>query len=116
MTNMEHNLPGNYDDYLSRIQDFNYAVFYCINSASQRLPVGMVRNILVLPDNKLEFTLSHFPVLENSWNVFAAEMHFYQKGLSFSMDLFGTAWFVSQDELTVQFKLAHAECFGRLPE
>jgi hypothetical protein len=107
---MEYNLPFNYQD---KIQQFEHAVFFCMNASSQRIPVGMVRNISVLTDNKLEFSLFHFPVLEQSWNVFAAELHFYKKGLSFSMDLQGTAWLVNQNELTVQFKVAHAECFGR---
>jgi len=107
---MEHNLP---DNYLEKIQQFDNAFFYCINESSTRMPVGMVRNICVLPDNKLEFTLSHFPVLENSWNVFAAELRFYKKGLFFNMDLHGTAWFVDQNDLTVQFKVVYAECFYR---
>jgi hypothetical protein len=107
---MEYNLPYSY---LDKIQQFDNAVFYCMNASSERVPVGMVRKVCVLPDDKLEFTLSHFPVLENSWNVFAAELHFYKKGLSFNVDLHGTAWFVKQDELTVQFKILYAECFGQ---
>jgi hypothetical protein len=97
---------------LDRITLFNEAVFYCINSSSQRIPVGFARNITVLPDNRLQFTVSHFPVLENSWNIFAAELYFYKKGLPFNMTLHGTACFTSKDELTVQFKMLHAETFG----
>ena len=107
---MEHYLP---DTCLDKIQRFDNAVFYCINSSSERIPVGIVRNFSVLPDDRLEFSLSHFPVLESSWNVFAAELHCYKKGLPFNMDLFGTAWFVNQNELTVQFKLAYSKTFGR---
>ena len=98
---------------LEKITRFDDAVFYCINSSSQRVPVGVVRNVSVLPDNKLEFALSHFPVLENSWNVFAGELYFYKKGLSFNMNVHGTAWFTSKDDLTVQFKVLHVESSGQ---
>ena len=41
------------------------AVFYCMNASSERIPVGVVSNVSSFPDKKLEFTVSHFPVLEN---------------------------------------------------
>ena len=105
---MENNLP---DSFLTKIQHFENAVFYCINSSSQRLPVGMVRNVSIIGENKLQFSVSHFPVLENCWNVFAGELHFYKKGLSFSMDMHGTAWFVDPNELTVQFNVLQTDYF-----
>ena len=97
---------------LDKIARFDDAVFYCINSSSQRIPVGVVRDVSVLADNRLEFTLSHFPVLENSWNIFAGELYFYKKGLAFNMNLHGTAWFTNKDDLTVQFKVLHVESSG----
>ena len=97
---------------LAKISQFDNAVFYCINSSSQRVPVGMIKNISLLADNRIEFEVSHFPVLENNWNVFAAELHLYKKGLSFNMNLHGTAFFVNQNELKVQFKVLYEECFG----
>lgn len=97
---------------IAKISQFDNAVFYCINSSSERVPVGMVKNISLLADNRLEFEISHFPILETNWNVFAAELHLYKKGLSFNMNLHGTAWFVNQNELKVQFKVLYEECFG----
>lgn len=107
---MTNTLPTTSLDNISR---FENAVFYCMNQSSERIPVGMVRNITVLSDNRLEFSLSHFPVLENFWNVFAGELYFYQKGLSFNMNIHGTAWFKSTDELTVQFKVLYVESTGQ---
>ena len=66
----------------------------------------------MLPDNLLEFSLSHFPVLENPWNVFGAELYFYRKGITFNMNIHGTAWFVNNDELKVQFKILYVESAG----
>jgi len=106
---MTNTLPTNNFENISR---FEHAVFYCMNQSSQRIPVGMVKNISVLSDNRLEFSLSHFPVLENCWNVFAGELYLYQKGLSFNMNIHGTAWFVSPDDLTVQFKVLYIESAG----
>lgn len=99
-----------------RISLFENAVFYCVNSSSQNIPVGVVRNVSITQDNLLEFKLSHFPVLENCWNVFAGELHFYKKGLPFNLKVHGTAWFACKDELTVQFKVLHIECFGEPEE
>jgi hypothetical protein len=97
---------------LGIISQFENAVFYCMNQSSERVPVGVIRNISVLADNKLEFSLSHFPVIENFWNVFAGELYFYQKGISYSMNMHGTAWFVNSDDLTVQFKILFIETAG----
>jgi hypothetical protein len=102
-------LPTNNLDNIAR---FDNAVFYCINASSQRIPVDIVSNVSVLADNRLEFSLKHFPVLENSWNIFSGELHFYKKGLSFNLNVHGTAWFTSTDELTVQFKVLYVESFG----
>ncbi|MBV9961051.1 MAG: hypothetical protein JO072_02285 [Parafilimonas sp.] len=101
---------------LAKISQFDNAVFYCMNASSERIPVGVISNVAILPDNKLEFTVSHFPVLENSWNVFAAELHFYKKGLPFNLRVHGTAWFTSKDDLTVQFNTLHVESFGQPEE
>lgn len=98
---------------IKKISQFENAVFYCINESAQKLPVGVVRNFSFLSGNRLEFSLSNFPVLENNWNIFAAELHFYKKGLSFNITAHGTAWFVNQDELKVQFKILHTELAGR---
>ena len=108
---MENSLP---DSFLTNVQQFDNAVFSCINSSSQRQAGAIVRNVALIAENKLEFSLSHFPVLENSWNVFAAELHFYKNGLQFSMDVHGTAWLVSPNDLTVQFNVLQTDYFWRL--
>lgn len=97
----------------AKISRFDNAVFYCINEDGYKLPVCVIKNFSFSGDNILEFTATNFPVLEQSWNVFAAELHFYKKGLSFNMNLHGTAWFVNQNELTVQFKILYTESFGK---
>lgn len=109
---MINTLPTNH---LDNISHFEHAVFYCMNQSSERIPVAIVRNVSIVSDNLLEFSLSHFPVLENIWNVFGAELYFYKKGISFNMNLHGTGWFISGDELKVQFKVLYVESAG-LPE
>ena len=101
---------------LEKVSHFDNAVFYCMNASSERVPVGVISNVAIIPDNKLEFTVSHFPVLENCWNVFGAELHFYKKGLPFNMKVHGTAWFTSKDDFTVQFNVLHVESFGQPAE
>jgi len=97
---------------LENISRFDYAVFYCMNQSSDRLPVSVVSGVTLLPDKRLEFSLSHFPVLENMWNVFAGELYFYKKGIPFNMNIHGTAWFKNADDLTVQFKVLYVESAG----
>jgi len=99
---------------LENISRFDHAVFYCINQSSERLPVSVVSDVILLPDKRLEFSLSHFPVLENKWNVFAAELYFYKKGVSFNMNIHGTAWFKNDYDLSVQFKVLYVESAGML--
>jgi hypothetical protein len=98
---------------LENINRFDHAVFYCINQSSERMAVGVVTNVKIINNNLLEFSVSHFPVLENSWNVFGAELYFYKKGVPFSMNLHGTAWFNNNsNEFTVQFKVLYVESTG----
>src|SRR6476620_10158081 len=99
---------------LENISRFDHAVFYCINQSSERLPVSVVSDVILLPDKRLEFSLSHFPVLENKWNVFATELYFYKKGVSFNMNIHGTAWFKNDYDLSVQFKVLYVESAGML--
>ena len=99
---------------LGTLSQFENAVFYCMNQSSERIPVAVVRNISILSDNRLEFTLSHFPVIENFWNIFAGELYFYKKGISYSMNVHGTAWFTNTDDLTVQFRILYIETAGTL--
>lgn len=107
---MINNLP---EINLDRIGFFDNAVFYCVNDSSKRVPVGIVNGVSIAQDNILEFSLTHFPVLEQTWNIFAGELYFYKKGLSFNMNVHGTAWFVNKDDLKVQFRVLHVEHFGQ---
>lgn len=97
---------------LENISRFEHAVFYCINQSSERMAVGVVSNVKIVNNNLLEFPVSHFPVLENTWNVFGAELYFYKKGVPFSMNIHGTAWFNNSNEFTVQFKVLYIESAG----
>jgi len=99
---------------LENISLFDNAVFYCINKSSEKIPVGIIRHVTLLPDNRIQFSLSHFPVLEDMWNVFAAELYFYKKGISFNMNIHGTAWFTNDTDFSVQFKVLYVESAGYL--
>jgi hypothetical protein len=101
---------------LDKIAYFDNAVFFCMNASSERVPAGVVNNFTILPEGIIEFSLKHIPVLEQPWNVFAGELYFYKKGLSFNMNLHGTAWLVNKDELTVQFKTLYIESNGAIEE
>ena len=101
-----------HENNLDKIAYFDNAVFFCMNASSERVPAGVVNDFIILPENIIEFTLKHIPVLEQPWNVFAGELYFYKKGLSFNMNIHGTAWLANKDELTVQFKALYIESSG----
>ncbi|HEY2727419.1 MAG TPA: hypothetical protein VGI61_09625 [Parafilimonas sp.] len=105
-----------HENNLERIAHFDNAVFFCMNASSERVPADVVNNFTILPGDIIEFTLKHIPVLEQTWNVFAGELYFYKKGLSFNMNIHGTAWLVNKDELTVQFKALYIETSGQPEE
>jgi hypothetical protein len=57
----------------------------------------------------LLFNTKYFPVTEMSWNSFAAELHFYRKGLAGSFVLHGIAILDRNNQGAVTFNIQHAE-------
>ncbi|MBS1747147.1 MAG: hypothetical protein JST21_13335 [Bacteroidetes bacterium] len=110
---MIHNLPNNN---LDKIATFDNAVFYSLDSSGKRVPVSLTQKVELINDNILQFTSAHLPLLEQNWNVFAAELFFHKKGLPFNITVHGTAWLVDKDELTVQFKVLFVEYGGQIDE
>lgn len=98
--------------YIERVKQLDQAIFYCYNESSQRLPVSSRLNgFFFLDDKTLIFYTTHFPIIENTWNVFAAELHFYKKGIANSLILHGIAVIDSVESGCVQFNIQHAEYF-----
>ena len=98
--------------YIERVKQLDQAIFYCYNESSQRLPVSSRLNGFLFRDEKaLIFNTNYFPVTENAWNVFAAELHFYKKGIPGSLILHGIAVIDNMESGSVQFNIQHAEYF-----
>lgn len=98
--------------YIERVKQLDQAIFYCYNESSQRLPVSSRLNGFFFRDEKtLIFNTNYFPVTENAWNVFAAELHFYKKGIPGSLILHGIAVIDNMESGSVQFNIQHAEYF-----
>ncbi len=98
--------------YIEMVHKLNQAIFYCYNESSERLPVGMVRDFTFKNNNTLCFDVTYFPPTEQMWNVFAAELHFYKKGIPFSIVLHGVAIISNAEYNFVQFSIQNAVYFG----
>ena len=59
----------------------------------------------------LIFTINYFPLTEQIWNVFAAELYLYKKGMPFSVVLHGVAVISNAENNFVQFTIQNAEYF-----
>src|SRR5215471_1824675 len=108
---MERHLPE-LPAYIDMVHKLNQAIFYCYNESSERLPVGMINGFSFRNDYTLSFCTSYFPPTEEVWNVFAAELHFYKKGIPFSVVLYGVAIINDVKNNLVQFSIQNAEYFG----
>lgn len=105
---MEHHLPEP-PAYISKVQQFNQAIFYCYNASSIKIPIGMMYDFTFKDHKTLLFNTKYFPVTEMNWNSFAAELHFYKKGIPGSFVLHGIAVLDSNIYGSVLFGIQHAE-------
>jgi hypothetical protein len=97
--------------YLKRVPQLNQAIFYCYDESFKRFAVSRVAGFTIKDDNTVQFEANNFPLIENAWNVFAAELHFFKKGLPFSMILHGTAVIEYNEQMPVEFNIQNAEYF-----
>lgn len=111
---MKHHLPEP-PAYISRVQQLNQAIMYCYNASSQRVPVGMMYDFTFKDDKTLVLHTKYFPVIEMSWNSFAAELHFYKKNVPGSFVLHGIAFLEKDDPGTISFSIQHVE-YAHQPE
>jgi hypothetical protein len=98
-------------DYLRKIKELDQATFFCFNESSQKLPVAIIRHLDFVDDNTLLFDCSYFPLVEKTWDVFAAELHCYKKGMPYSFVLHGVAIISDAATLRVTFTIQHVESF-----
>ena len=97
--------------YIERVKQLNQAIFYCYNESSQRLPVSRISGFTFNGDTTLHFKTNYFPVTESAWNVFAAELHFYKKGIPQSLVLHGVAVIDLVNDGFVQFSIKDVSYF-----
>jgi len=108
---MERHLPE-LPAYIDVVHKLSQAIFYCYKESSERLPVGMINGFTFKNECTLSFRITYFPPAERIWDVFAAELHFYKKGIPFSAVLYGVATISDPKNNLVQFTIQNAEYFG----
>lgn len=102
--------------YVSKVMQIDQAIFFCYNESGERIPVNTVRGFVFADENALQFKTNFFPVVENAWDTFAAELHFYKKGIASSIKMEGIAVIdISQDGLVI-FSIKNVEYFDAYAE
>jgi hypothetical protein len=111
---MEH--QTNPQDLLNKIKELDQATFFCFNESSQKLPVAIIRHLDFENENTLHFDCSYFPLTEKTWDVFAAELHCYKKGMPYSFVLHGVAIISDLSSRRVTFTIQYVESFDPTAE
>ncbi|HNP20796.1 MAG TPA: hypothetical protein PKM63_07880 [Panacibacter sp.] len=97
--------------YLEKVLNINQAIFYCYNEAGERFPVNAIKGFIFCDENTLQFKTNFFPVIGQTWNNFAAELHFYKKGIPYSLKAEGVAIIDSTQFGLVTFAIKQVEYF-----
>jgi hypothetical protein len=108
---MEQHQQPDVPAYVEMVSKLNQAIFYCYNESSERLPVNIIRNFNFKNEKIVCFAINYFPLTEKIWDVFAAELHFYKKGMPFSVVLHGIAVVSDLKTNLVEFNIQNAEYF-----
>lgn len=107
---MEHQQPE-IPAYMEMVSKLNQAIFYCYNESSERLPVSIIHDFIFKDNTTLRFNITYFPPIEHMWDVFAGELHFYKKGIAYSVVLHGVAAVCDIEQGIVEFTIQNAKYF-----
>lgn len=88
-----------------KILQLNQGIFYSLNETGKRLPVNRIMEIEVLNNHTLLFYSNYFPITEKAWNIFAAELYLFKKGIPYSMDLKGIGIIADAQLGLVEFQI-----------
>jgi hypothetical protein len=111
---MEQHLQPDAPAYIEMVPELNQGIFFCYNESSEKLPVSMVTVFTFKDHHTVTFAINYFPLTEQVWNVFAAELHLYKKGIPFSIVLHGIAIISDAENNLVQFTIHNAEYFEQI--
>lgn len=108
---MEHqpDLPP----YLDKVANLNQAVFYCYNEGNEKLPVSISTGFTFKDNDTLQFSTQYVPLTEQGWNVYAAELYFFRKGIPYSLTLHGVAVISSGQPAMIEFRIQDATYFSQ---
>ncbi len=106
---MEH--QSEQPDYREKILQLNQGVLFCFNEDSEKMPVGVINGFVFEDHQTMHFSSDFFPITEEAWNVFAAELHCHKKGEPFSFVLHGIASVNDADSYSISFTIMQTDYF-----
>lgn len=108
-----HSKPVYSFDYRTKITELHQAMLYVYDEADRRLPVSLLHDFEVDGDGNLSFATHRLPITAGATQQFAAELHFYQKGIPYNVRLFGSILSLNNATTNLAyFKVHHAEFHG----
>lgn len=97
-------------DYRTKITELQQAMLYVYDEADHKLPVSLLHHFDVDAAGNLLFQTHRLPITAGDTQQFAAELHFYQKGIPYNVRLFGSI--LSDASGSAYFRVHHAEYNG----
>ena len=100
-------------DYRTKITELQQAMLYVYDEADHRLPVSLLHHFEIDPDGNLVFCTNRLPITASDTQQFAAELHFYQKGIPYHVRLHGSILVqLNGTGNLAYFKVHHSEVHG----
>ncbi len=96
---------------LDKILELNQGIFFSFSEAGKRLPVNTIKGFEAKDKHTILFYCNHFPVTEKAWNIFAAELYLFRKGVPFSMNLKGIGIIADSELGLVELHIQNVEYF-----
>lgn len=101
---MKHHVQEKIPQYISKAQQVGQAVFYCYDTSSERIPLGIIFDF-TFNSNTIVFKQYQWPIIEIQWQSFAAELHFYRKDIPEAVILDGIGEVNLKGDNTVSFTI-----------
>lgn len=94
-----------------KIKETQAAIFYCLSKSPLRIPNSVIRSSTVDDNGNISFFINRPAQLISQFEQeFPAELHFFKKGNSFKLSVFGKARIVADpEELSYLYYLAPNE-------
>ncbi len=94
--------------YRDKILDLQQAIFHVYTESGDKIPVSLIQSIKMDEEGDIWFTIARLP-LYTANSFYTGELCLYKKGLSYYMNIYGTAAINNLDPLLLRFTVLSIE-------